>query len=73
MCEQFTLGTTEQNVMKFDTNVINYSITPVQARTNFVYYFLSVFIFLENNKRWGRSYRDGCPEEILKNIKKRKN
>jgi hypothetical protein len=25
----------------------------------------------ENNR--GRSYRDGCPEEILENIKKRKN
>jgi hypothetical protein len=27
----------------------------------------------ENNKETCRSYRDGCPEEILENIKKRKN
>jgi hypothetical protein len=27
----------------------------------------------ENNYRRGRSYREGCSEEILKNIKKRKN
>lgn len=36
MCEQFTLGTTKQIVKKFNTNVRNYTIVPVQSRTKFV-------------------------------------
>jgi hypothetical protein len=31
MCEQFTYGTTKQTVMKSDTNVINYGITPLHV------------------------------------------
>jgi hypothetical protein len=31
MSEQFTFGTTKQTVMKFDVNVINYSIMPLHV------------------------------------------
>jgi hypothetical protein len=34
---------------------------------------LETWKLTENNKETGRSYKDGCPEEILENIKKRNN